>query len=305
MHRTVRRSKENFRPRINLPQESLFAGRIVLNPSRMPDLDIAGSVPAATSPRAMVLRWPLAVALAGKLAALALMLHSLPAGLALFFASGGVVLYHLFAPQAGGLVPSATRFVTTRREVWLTIDDGPDPEDTPRLLELLRRHRARAAFFVIGERAARYPELIAALLAEGHEVHHHTHTHPLGSFWCASAARVEAELDAGLTALHRAGARPRYFRAPAGIKNLFLQPALDERGLRGISWSIRSGDCQAASAEKVVARVMARVAPGAIVLMHEGESVPGPLRVKAVAQLLEKLTAAGYRCVNPPESSLR
>jgi peptidoglycan/xylan/chitin deacetylase (PgdA/CDA1 family) len=271
----------------------------------MPELEIACSVPTATSPRAILLCWPLATALAGKLTALALMRHNLPAGLALFFASGGVVLYHLFAPKAGGFVPSVTRFITARREVWLTFDDGPDPQDTPQLLALLARYNAQAAFFVIGERAARHPELIAALLAAGHEVHHHTHTHPVGTFWCASAERVATELDDGLTALRRAGVQPRYFRPPAGIKNLFLQSALERRGLRGVTWSIRSGDCYAASAEAVVARVMARVAPGAIILLHEGRSAPDSVRVAAAALLLEKLTAAGYRCVNPPASSLR
>ena len=67
----------------------------------------------------------------------------------------------------------------TRPEVWLTIDDGPDPEDTPRILELLAAHGARATFFVIGENAAAHPGLIRAIAAAGHEVAHHTHTHPL------------------------------------------------------------------------------------------------------------------------------
>ena len=64
-----------------------------------------------------------------------------------------LVAYHIFAPRAQGIVRMHRRFATSGREVWLTIDDGPDPEDTPRLLALLQAHGARATFFVIGELA--------------------------------------------------------------------------------------------------------------------------------------------------------
>src|SRR5882757_7713989 len=84
--------------------------------------------------------------------------------------------------------PVVTRFATPRREVWLTIDDGPDPEDTPQLLTLLATHDAHATFFVIGERAAAHPALIRAITDAGHEVAHHTYTHPLRTFWYASPA---------------------------------------------------------------------------------------------------------------------
>ncbi len=266
--------------------------------------NLAGAPPLALGGQTW-LRWPVFVALAGKLVALLLLRQHFATGVTLFFGSGTVVLYHLFVPGARGLGPVVTRFVTSRREVWLTIDDGPDPQDTPRLLELLAQHDARVAFFFIGERAAQYPELVAAVLAVGHEVHHHTQTHPVASFWCASPAGVAAELDAGTDALARAGAKPRYFRPPVGIRNIFLQAALDARGLRCVGWSLRSRDCVASSPSQVVERVMRLVEPGEIILMHEGPSVPERVRVKAIADVLARLTADGYRCVIPPAASLR
>ncbi len=248
----------------------------------------------------------LLAALAAKIAgAGAWMFSAHGLGAALFFAPDPFLLWALFAPGAQGLVRVFTHFVTERREVWLTIDDGPDPEDTPRLLDLLDRHGAKATFFVIGERAARHPELVREIARRGHEVAHHSHTHPLGTFWCASPRRLAAELDRGLGALRAVGATPRWFRPPVGIKHLLLAPALAARDLRCVGWTVRSGDCHATSAEAMAASVAARVRPGAIVLLHEGRGVPTGVRVAGIAHLLDSLSREGFACVVPHAEQLR
>jgi peptidoglycan/xylan/chitin deacetylase (PgdA/CDA1 family) len=222
-----------------------------------------------------------------------------PVGALFFFGPDVFVLYHLFVPSGQWFARVVTSFRTDQPHVWLTIDDGPDAEDTPRILELLERHRARATFFVVGERVARWPGLIAEITRRGHEIAHHTHTHPAGTFWCASPRRLGRELDDGLAVLRSAGARPRCFRPPVGIKNVFLAGALKKRDLICVGWTIRSGDCLGRRAEDVVENVMRQVRPGAILLLHEGRSVPASLRVKTIALLLESLAAQGYRCVIP------
>lgn len=227
------------------------------------------------------------------------------AAVVLFFALDGWLGYHLFVPSAQGICRSVSRFETTRPEIWLTIDDGPDPHDTPRILDLLDRHGARVTFFVIGQLAEKYPELIAEILRRGHQVAHHTHTHPARTFWCASARRVRAELDRALTALAHAGARPRWFRCPVGIKNLFLAAELEKRGLRCAGWSVRSYDTSSRDPALVVARVMAEVHPGAIVLVHEGERLHETVRVRAVEILLDALAARNFSCVVPDETQMR
>jgi peptidoglycan/xylan/chitin deacetylase (PgdA/CDA1 family) len=242
----------------------------------------------------------------GKLAGIALWLHrpgSL-AGTGFFFIPDIFVLYHLFVPSGQWLCAGATSFETDRREVWLTIDDGPDREDTPKILDLLDRHEARATFFVVGERVARWPALVPEIIRRGHEVAHHTHTHPAASFWCAGPDRVKRELDDGLAVLRTASVRPQRFRPPVGIKNLFLGRALTARRLRCVGWTIRSGDCLGRRTEHVVANVMKRVRPGAILLFHEGRSVPTNLRVDALAQTLAALQSEGYRCVIPRPEQL-
>lgn len=222
-----------------------------------------------------------------------------------FFASDVLVLHALFAPAGQGLCRVHTRFATSRREVWLTIDDGPDEHDTPRLLDLLDRHGARATFFVVGERAARHPQLIAEIIRRGHDIGHHTHTHPAGTFWCASPGRLAAELDAPLATLARAGVRPLWFRAPVGIKHLLLGRALAARDLTYVGWSIRSGDCRLRAPDQLPEKVVPHVQPGAIILVHEGPSVAGAVRVAGIARLLKELARRDYACVIPRAEQLR
>ncbi|HEX2852781.1 MAG TPA: polysaccharide deacetylase family protein [Opitutaceae bacterium] len=242
-----------------------------------------------------------------KIAALVLWVagHGRPAAVVVFFGIDFWLAYHLFVPRAQGVCRSVSRFETARPEIWLTIDDGPDPHDTPRILDLLERHHARATFFVIGQLAGKYPALIAEILRRGHDVAHHTHTHPTRSFWCAGPQRVRAELDAGLAALAKAGARPRWFRCPVGIKSLFLAAELEKRALRSADWSVRSHDTSSRDPSAVVTRVMAEVRPGSIVLMHEGALLHDTVRVRAIELLLEALTARNFSCVLPDEARLR
>lgn len=227
------------------------------------------------------------------------------AAVAFFIAPDASLLYALFVPGAQGLGQVYTRFVTSRPTLWLTIDDGPDEHDTLPLLDLLDRHGAKATFFLIGERAARWPQLVREIIRRGHEVGHHTHTHPTATFWCATPGRIDAELDEALAVFQRIGVRPRRFRAPAGIKNFLLDRALSRRGLQQVGWSLRSDDCRITSPEKLVASAAHRLQPGTIVLVHEGPSVHPTVRIQGIALLLEEMARRGLRCELPDDSQLR
>lgn len=242
--------------------------------------------------------------LAGKAAALVVGRSGPATALALWFGPDLLLAYHLFAPRAQGLGRMHRRFTTGQREVWLTIDDGPDADDTSRILALLAEYRAQATFFVIGKHAQAHPGLVRAIAAAGHEVAHHTHTHPLATFWCALPGRVARELDEALTALGRAGVRPTRFRAPAGIRNLWLAQALHTRGLTGVGWSARGLELWPGDAGAVATRVLRGLAPGAILLLHEGPPVPAALRIHAIRCTLERLRESGYRCIIPRPDQL-
>lgn len=251
--------------------------------------------------------------------------YRLPSGLRLWLAAKGVSLALLAArepglslatylavdpwlfwtiavPRARGFGPVASTFRTPRQEVWVTIDDGPDPATTPAVLTLLDQHRARATFFLIGREAEKHPDLVREILLRGHTVENHTWSHPCWSFWCSGPKRLLSEIDRCNAALVAAGAPPpRYFRMPVGFKTPFLHPAAARRGLGVVAWSARGFDCTSAAAA-ASRRIFRGLRPGAIVLLHQGQAEPR--RVEVVGRVLDGLAARGLRPVIPPPEAL-
>jgi len=220
--------------------------------------------------------------------------------LGILFLSHMLILYPTLVANCQWWGPVITDFETTRREVWLTIDDGPDPLHTPRMLEILQRFGAQATFFVIGKRAAEFPAELEAIRAAGHEVANHTASHPSGTFWSFPPSRIAAEID-------QCDMPARYFRAPAGLKNFFVHPALQRRRLQLVGWRVRGLDTVSKEAEAVAARILRGVQPGAIVLLHEGhrtETEPD-FHPRCLELTLLALTKANYRCVLPRPEQLR
>lgn len=209
--------------------------------------------------------------------------------------------YAVVAPSCGWFGPVATRFRPQGSEVWLTIDDGPAGEASLRLADEMTRRGVRATFFVKGENLARAPEIGRALVAAGHTLANHTQTHPAQWFWLLRPTRLRAEIDDCNDALHWAGvAVRRWFRSPVGLKNVFLQPALLQRGMRFVGWSVRGGDGVKCDPEAVARKVGQEVSPGAIVLLHEGRARSN----EAILRAIDELLARGYRFVIPGDERL-
>lgn len=218
-------------------------------------------------------------------------------GLPALLATHALALWGTLRPDSRLFGPVLTRLGDAGRVVWLTIDDGPSDE-TLAILDLLDAHGAKATFFVVGEHARRRPELVREIVRRGHELGNHSATHPAGSFWALGPARMRREIGqtqraiAGLT-----GTAPRWFRAVVGMANPFVAPALAAHGLARVGWSARGFDGVRADPDAVVARIERQLAPGAIVLAHEG--APHGRNVETLAKLLARLDALGYRCVLP------
>lgn len=198
--------------------------------------------------------------------------------------------------------PVVTRFPTSRKEIWLTIDDGPDPVETPGVLDALGNHGAVATFFGIGERILARPDLAAAVIAAGHRLENHTHTHPAGSFWAATPGRARREIQACGEAIRSVKAPPALmFRAPAGLANPFVHAAAERAGLRMTGWTAAGFDGIPHDPEHVVDRIMKRVRPGVIILIHEGR-LPGMspgTRARTLEMLLRRLKEEGYATCLP------
>ncbi|NTZ87161.1 polysaccharide deacetylase family protein [Burkholderia metallica] len=195
------------------------------------------------------------------------------------WAAGGVVASHL-ALTAAGLWPRSTLLGPnwTRlppgagRRIALTIDDGPDPDVTPRVLDLLDRYDARATFFCIGDLARRHPQWIEAIVARGHAVENHSQRHR-HTFSLSGPAALRREIAAAQQTLTDiAGTRPLFFRAPAGLRNPFLEPVLCEFGLQLASWTRRGFDTRARDAATVTRRLLHGLDARDILLVHDGHA---------------------------------
>lgn len=197
---------------------------------------------------------------------------------------------------------------TARRQIALTIDDGPDPVVTPQVLEVLARYGVQATFFVIGARAQRYPDLCREIVRRGHAIENHTqrHRHDFALMGLKGINRELQDAQASLTTL--TGQRPLFFRAPAGLRNPFLDPVLHRLGLQLVSWSVRGFDTRVSNAQQVIHKLLAGLCPGAIVLLHDGHAartVAGrPVILDVLPVLLDAAAADNLRFVTLRQASV-
>lgn len=209
-------------------------------------------------------------------------------------------VWAIVSPRAQVLV--ATTWRCRGSAVAFTFDDGPDPVYTPRVLEVLARHRARATFFVVGARAAAHPELVRRIEAEGHLVGTHTQNHS-HLFHFGSAASMRRDIEAGLDTVERiVGHRPRLFRPPQGLRTPLLRDALRALpSLVCVTWTERGLDAMGRSSSRIVERLERALAPGAILTLHDGAGLGGTLdraaTVEALEVLLARAEALGLPCV--------
>jgi peptidoglycan/xylan/chitin deacetylase (PgdA/CDA1 family) len=207
-------------------------------------------------------------------------------------------------PRAALLGPNLTRLpspAAARGEVAITIDDGPDPEVTPGVLALLDQHGARATFFCIGERIAGHPQLAREIVARGHSIENHSQRH-LHRFSLLGPRALRAEIaQAQEAAAFATGAAPRFFRAPAGLRNPFLERELVRAGLTLVSWTRRGFDTVAREPEVVLRRLTRALTGGDILLLHDGHAARtasgAPVILEVLPRLLTALRAADLKPV--------
>lgn len=224
------------------------------------------------------------------------------------WATGSVIASHLVLTAAGLwpkstlLGPNWTRLPASQGSndrIALTIDDGPDPDVTPRVLDVLDEHGARATFFCIGEQAQRHPHIVEQIAARGHAVENHSQRHR-HHFSLSAPGALRREIEAGQRTLAQiTGTRPQFFRAPAGLRNPFLEPVLCDLGLQLASWTRRGFDTRERDANKVAQRLLDGLAPRDILLIHDGHAARdahgAPVVFKVLPDLLNAAAQAQLR----------
>lgn len=218
---------------------------------------------------------------------------------AALYASGtAFMLWVLFHPRSRWLADSRWQVACSDQPcVALTFDDGPTPSSTPKLLRILREKEVKATFFVIGERAEGQAELLARACAEGHLIANHTYSHP-PLFCFLTPKRLRNEIEKGQEAIQRiCGVRPRFFRPPVGLKHPLLDRYLKEAGLELISWRLRAFDTMTQKPEVLMRRIVAKAAPGDIILLHDKASAGAEVMLSVLPHLIDELKARGFRFV--------
>jgi peptidoglycan/xylan/chitin deacetylase (PgdA/CDA1 family) len=204
----------------------------------------------------------------------------------------------LLGPNVIRLPAAAVR----RGEISLTFDDGPDPETTPRVLEVLDRYRAKASFFCVGERAAASPDIVREIARRGHSIENHSHRHPL-AFAFYGISRLTREVQSAQQVISGiTGKPPIFFRAPLGFRSPLLDPVLAKCGLDYVSWTRRSFDAISRDPRLVLQRLIRGLAAGDVLLLHDGAGTRTedgePVVLAVLPTLLDAIAARGLKSVS-------
>ncbi|MCW3845116.1 polysaccharide deacetylase family protein [Micromonospora yasonensis] len=192
-------------------------------------------------------------------------------------------------PAGGGDGPYGSVMSTGSSRVALTFDDGPDPQYTPQVLALLKEYGVKATFCVVGENAQSHPDLIQAIVADGHTLCNHSWNHDV-NLGKRSPDAIRADLVRTSDAIHAAvpDARIAYFRQPGGAWTSAVVSTCEELGMTPLHWAVDPQDWTTPGAPKIINTVMTQVGPGSIVLMHDaGGNRSGTVR--ALQDLLPEL----------------
>ena len=216
----------------------------------------------------------------------------------------GALLLLAVLPGNSFYGPVLTHGDSAKKQIALTFDDGPYPPYTQKLLQVLADKKVRATFFMVGENAARHPDIVRLVQSQGHQIALHAGYHR--DLLKLSSAQLQSNIAYGQQTLEQLTGKPvRYMRPPHGFKDWHVLQIMREAGLQAVNWSVIPRDWTNPGATQIVNRVCNDAAPGAIVLLHDGDSPKQTaLReqtVAATAQIIDCLRADGYEFVTVEE----
>ena len=180
---------------------------------------------------------------------------------------------------------------TDTMKIAITFDDGPHPTLTPKILDILEKYQVQATFFMVGINVINYPQTAKEVIARGHEVGNHTHTHHMAGLDRDAVSREISDCEDALEELCEY--RPHLFRPPQGAVNPYVESCAEAGDYTLILWSLDTRDWENKSTEQIVDEVLSKVQPGDIILMHDyiGTHSKTP---EALEILLPKLLERGF-----------
>lgn len=189
---------------------------------------------------------------------------------------------------------------SSEHEVAITFDDGPSPVYTPQIMALLKKYHAKATFFVLGRKVEQHPQVIEAMVRDGHEVGNHTFDHP--NLTKTSKPKCERELERTRLDLDLLGCakHPQLVRPPYSAYDKQLTTYLTHTKRELVLWSLDSGDWQGLAADTIIHNVLDRVKNGSIIIFHDSDEKDEADRrptIEALKVILPALQARGYRMV--------
>jgi peptidoglycan/xylan/chitin deacetylase (PgdA/CDA1 family) len=207
-----------------------------------------------------------------------------------------------FPDTGGASVPDLPPGGSGTSAVTLTFDDGPHPVYTAQILDMLAAHDTTAVFCVVGEKVRERPELVQRIVQDGHTLCNHSYNHDV-KLSQKSAEAIEKNLTDTLAAIEDAvpGTPVPFFRQPGMFVTPEVAPLAEKHGLESLDWTVDPRDWSRPEAADIVERVTDQVHPGAVILLHDGGG-DRTETVKALAQILVVLKAAGYQTVVPEAS---
>lgn len=228
-------------------------------------------------------------------------------GAALSITVSGILLLLAVLPGNsfyGKVITHGQEMRDQKKLIALTFDDGPYPPYTQNLLEVLAEKNVHATFFMVGDNAAKHPEIVRQVQAAGHEIALHAGTHR--DLLKANTSELQDNITQGKATLERLiGTQVRYMRPPHGFKDWQVLEVLTEAGLTAVNWSVIPRDWTNPGAQRIAERVCFDAHPGAIVLLHDGDSprnaAPRQQTVDAMRIIIDQLRAEGYEFVTVGE----
>ena len=188
---------------------------------------------------------------------------------------------------------------TAEKKIALTFDDGPHPSKTPKILDVLDKYGVKATFFVIGENAKLYPDVLRDVHARGHEIGNHTFSHKcINKMSFSSLLETVSKCNEAIKEI--TGEKPVFFRPPQGYVNDGIAEQLYSEGYDVILWRVDTYDWQGRSAEKIYNSVIKSVKCGDIILMHDFISYESHT-AEALELIIPKLISDGYEFVTVSE----